>query len=336
MTTGIPDFYSRIQSEILLNFTDLQDTPGLYDGSANKNVRVNAIEKELEFGGAYLDSGLDAAKGVGGRKGRVWWATDSEKLYYDNGTDWVEILRSEAVSRLASLVDHAHASLSGVSSDQHHAESHTHASHTAIGADDHHAQAHTLASHSTKAHTELTDVSKDQHHNEDHHARHELGGDDKPSVAGLSGLLADPQTPIAQSKFSAHKNGTNQTGVVTGTWTKVTFETEECDIGSKYDAPNSKWTPGVIGNAHVSAQATLANIVDQKLMSLDVYKNGNHYKRINLYASETSGQGAHISCDVLVDAVTDYFEVWFYHTAGDDRIIQGNAALTWFMGHMLV
>ena len=41
----------------------------------------------------------------------------------------------------------AHADLSGVTSDQHHAQGHTHLSHTGIGTDDHHAQSHTHLSH---------------------------------------------------------------------------------------------------------------------------------------------------------------------------------------------
>lgn len=152
MATGLQDYFSRVFSEMLLGFTDLQDTPGSYVGEANKNVRVNEAESGLEFGGAYFDGGLDAAKGEAGRIGRVWWATDSKILYWDDGTNWVEILRAEAVSRLASLVEHSHASLSN--------------------------------------------VSEDQHHPHEHHADHENGGDHEISVAGLSGLLADPQTPI--------------------------------------------------------------------------------------------------------------------------------------------
>jgi len=292
MTSGTPDFYSRIQSEILLNFTDLQDTPGLYDGSANKNVRVNAIEKELEFGGAYFDSGLDADKGVGGRKGRVWWATDLKILYYDDGVNWVEILRAEAVSRLASLVDHAHASLSGVSSDQHHAH--------------------------------------------EHHADHENGGDHEISVAGLSGLLADPQTPIALPKFSAHKNGTSQTGIVSGVYTKVTFTTEAYDEGSKYDAANSRWTPGIIGKANISASIHFEWIADAVDMIINIYKNGSLCKGKIFFASGTGGQGVSISCDVLVDNVADYFEIYCEQGSGSDKAIWGAPEYAWFIGHMLV
>jgi len=117
MATGLPDYFSRVFSEMLLQFTDLQDTPGSYVGKANKNVRVNAVESGLEFGGAYFDAGVDADKGAAGRKGRVWWATDSKILYWDDGTDWVEILRSEIATRLASLAEKSFLSLTNVNVD---------------------------------------------------------------------------------------------------------------------------------------------------------------------------------------------------------------------------
>lgn len=65
--------------------------------------------------------------------------------------------------------------LTGVSADDHHAQSHTHASHTGIGPDDHHPQAHTH-NHDT----DLTGVSADDHHPQSHsHASHTgIGADD--------------------------------------------------------------------------------------------------------------------------------------------------------------
>jgi len=51
---------------------------------------------------------------------------------------------------LADLAEKSHASLTNVTSDQHHP------------------QAHTLASHSTKAHSELTNITADQHHSQNH------------------------------------------------------------------------------------------------------------------------------------------------------------------------
>lgn len=91
---------------------------------------------------------------------------------------------------LAGLTEKAHGSLTGVTSDQHHAKVHGDAEHsksyiegsevpthetdptvdatlkgvTKAQVQDHTPKAHTLASHSTKAHSELTGVTASQHH----------------------------------------------------------------------------------------------------------------------------------------------------------------------------
>lgn len=114
MGTGLPDYYSRVLTDLPTKFIDLQDAPPTYVGNDAKNLRVNDVETELEFGGAYLEYGLAAAIGAAGRVGRIYWATDTKILYWDNGTAWVEILRSEAVSRLASLSERSFASLTNV------------------------------------------------------------------------------------------------------------------------------------------------------------------------------------------------------------------------------
>jgi len=156
MSTGHLDWWFRGLLSLYMRFIELKDAPSSYEDQAGKNVRVNEDETGVEFGGAYLEDGLDAAKGDAGRKGRLYLATDTKILYEDDGVNWVERLRGESVTRLAELADKAHDSLSDVSSDQHHAQLHE----------------------GTHAHINLTGVSKDQHHNEDHHARHELLGAD--------------------------------------------------------------------------------------------------------------------------------------------------------------
>jgi hypothetical protein len=171
---------------------------------------------------------------------------------------------------------------------------------------------------------------------EDHNARHEDGGLDEISVAGLSGVLADPQTPVVQAKFSANKNGTNQTAITTATWTKVTFGTEEYDVGSKYDAANSKWVPGVVGQAHIDAAILFGGLADQCYVDLAIYKNGASYKLELRTASGTAGQGTGVHADINITAITDYFEIYCYHTRGSDATIDGTANVTFFAGHVLV
>jgi hypothetical protein len=77
-------------------------------------------------GRQLLQVGTDAGKPAAGTVGRIYYATDTKIFYYDNGTTWEEYLRAETVSRLASLAEKSHASLTDVTADQHHARSHDH------------------------------------------------------------------------------------------------------------------------------------------------------------------------------------------------------------------
>ena len=169
-----------------------------------------------------------------------------------------------------------------------------------------------------------------------HKTSHQDAGSDEISVAGLSGLLADPQTPLALPKFAVNKNGVDQTGVVSGVWTKVTFTTEEYDTNDTYDAPNSKWIPGIIGKAEIIATLTWAIVVDQTANYISIFKNGAEYKSMFKQNSGTGLQSACLVFDVLIDVVTDYFEIYAYQDSGSNRTINGATGHTLFMGHMLV
>lgn len=140
---------------------------------------------------------------------------------------------------------------------------------------------------------------------------------------------------VGLPKFSAHKNGTNQTEIVSGVWTKVTFVTEEYDVGGTYDAPNSKWIPGIVGKGHIDAVALWLTAVDGSQFYCAIYKNGVLYKSTALTASGTGAQAPLLSCDVPVDVVTDYFEIYVLQVCGEDKSIYGGIPYTWFMGHML-
>ena len=147
--------------------------------------------------------------------------------------------------------------------------------------------------------------------------------------------LPNAADPIGLPKFSAHKNGVNQTGIVTDTVTKVTFTTEVYDVGGAYDAPNSKWTPGVVGKGHIDANVYWTTTVDQAEFDLVFYKNGVDIAWTLIRASGAGSFMTQMSLDFSVDAVTDYFEIYCYQGSGTDKIIGGGAGLTWVMGHML-
>jgi hypothetical protein len=67
-----------------------------------------------------LRMGLDASKPAAGTAGRFYYATDTMILYRDTGGSWTEAARAEVKSRLASLFEKAHSSLSGIGASDHH------------------------------------------------------------------------------------------------------------------------------------------------------------------------------------------------------------------------
>lgn len=79
------------------------------------------LSDELVLGTAVIMRGLAAARPAAGTAGRIYIETDGSYIVYrDNGAGWDEIARGEAGIRLAQLAEKAHASLTGVSADQHH------------------------------------------------------------------------------------------------------------------------------------------------------------------------------------------------------------------------
>jgi hypothetical protein len=132
--------------------------------------------------------------------------------------------------------------------------------------------------------------------------------------------------------FSVHKNGTDQTAVVTSTWTKVTFGTEEWDTNS--DFASDRFTPTVAGKYTLKACVQWNNMPSDTDIQIAVYENGAIYKYIRMPIAGTATElgGPPIVIDVDANGTTDYYEIYAWHNAGVDRIIEGDSNATWFMG----
>lgn len=126
--------------------------------------------------------------------------------------DLVETVDEDAQhSHDADGVPVSHADLTGVTSDQHHAQSHTHASHTGIGTDDHHNKVHThvnAGEGGTVSHDDLTGVSVNDHHAQAHdqgdHNAAEVG--DLVAVAATADAGTSVEVPNADHRH-AHGSG---------------------------------------------------------------------------------------------------------------------------------
>ncbi len=135
-------------------------------------------------------------------------------------------------------------------------------------------------------------------------------------------------TPI----FSAEKSA-NQNGVVTATWTLVTFDTEEFDTNS--DFASNRFTPTVAGKYQLCAQVTCGNLTDGKLLTTAIYKNGAIFKADSrISASATPDLGGGLTVVVDANGSTDYFEVFVFHDNGSDRsfIFGTGSAYSYFSG----
>jgi hypothetical protein len=140
--------------------------------------------------------------------------------------------------------------------------------------------------------------------------------------SGTKGILDGSSSSITLSA--------DQTGIANATWTKVLFNTKEWDDYSLFDTTNYRWVPGVIGRGRITAQATWIASVDLSLVEISVYKNGTIYKTNGTLAGATSSElTSAINCNVYIDALTDYFEIFVKQSTGTTESLFGLANLTW-------
>lgn len=131
--------------------------------------------------------------------------------------------------------------------------------------------------------------------------------------------------------FSAHKNGTNQTGVVTATQTKVTFATEVYDNGGLFDAvTNYRWVPPP-GHVRVTGSVAYTSAVDQTYCQVRLYKNGATFKRGLIVASGTLIQSVAVNAEDECNG-TDYYELYAEQNSGSNKDIDGVVNLTYLLG----
>jgi len=138
------------------------------------------------------------------------------------------------------------------------------------------------------------------------------------------------------SGFSATKGGVNQTGVAASTYTKVTFTTEVFDVTGQYDAPNSKYIPTAAGKYQIIAGLLWVSIGnDTSPMKLAVYKNGALEKETTTKASGTGANGTFVSCMVVANGTTDFFEIFAFQASAGAADVDGTVTDTYFQGNAI-
>jgi len=133
-----------------------------------------------------------------------------------------------------------------------------------------------------------------------HHARHENGGADELSVAGLSGVLADAQTPVAHNQSASTINdgvlALARGGLANATFTNSQFLMKSPDtatiVSSGYTAASFAASShvGATGGAHGDATALVAGFLTAAGFSAII---ANTAKTTNAnHSGEVTGSGA--------------------------------------------
>lgn len=151
------------------------------------------------------------------------------------------------------------------------------------------------------------------------------------AIPAIAGAVTNPYIldgAVSQSKlganvagngpaFNAYRASTNQTGITSGTWTKVQFNTKDYDTTNAYDATtNYRFQPLVSGyyqvNAMLDIYASTSNITNT---AISIYKNGIEHKRGNGGSYTSSEIFSNVSAIVYLNGSTDYIEIYFNATS---------------------
>jgi hypothetical protein len=149
--------------------------------------------------------------------------------------------------------------------------------------------------------------------------------------------LTEGRSNYSRPTFSADLNGSDQTGIISATPTKLNFNHENYDIGSCYDAANAKWTPSAgLVLIIIKVQFKGINVIDQTQYFSQLYKNGAQYLN---QLSTASGAGAVAPVLMVFDFAsgTDYYEAYCQGGAAAEgnKTVNGSAVATFFQGVVL-
>ena len=131
--------------------------------------------------------------------------------------------------------------------------------------------------------------------------------------------------------FSAHKNGTNQSGLGAAVSTKITWSTELFDTDSCF--AGSSFTPNVAGKYLLTSTLLIGAAVAGKLYYAIVFKNDVFFLAgPPIYAATGGSWGVGVCAIVDANGTTDKFDIYLFNGDTSDLEISGAGGNTWFSG----
>jgi hypothetical protein len=128
-----------------------------------------------------------------------------------------------------------------------------------------------------------------------------------------------------QPAFSAYLTGYQN--ISSGSYTKVTFDTEEFDTNNNFSS--SRFTPTVAGYYQLDACVSCQSVYNT--LKVAIYKNGSIHKiGFNVQTNAVSGN---VSSVVYANGSTDYFEIYAFF--GTTQTAEPSADSTYFNGSLV-
>jgi hypothetical protein len=158
-----------------------------------------------------------------------------------------------------------------------------------------------------------------------------LGSGNWKCTAYQRAAVAPGDTAIA---FLANKNGVAQS-LTDETWAKLTFGTENFDIGGYYDTATSRYTPPA-GTYLINGRWGTSTFGAQNLGGVAIYKNGSRLYS-NFIADANGAREFTVAItQIMALSGTDYVELWGYvNTAASPQDVDGAAEFTTFSAAQL-
>ena len=139
-------------------------------------------------------------------------------------------------------------------------------------------------------------------------------------------------TPSFFAKLSSSQS------ISSGSFTKITFDTEEWDTGGGFDTSNNRFVvpANQAGKYVITAGIYIDGLDDGEYDELFIYKNGSsiNWGRQNSNSPRTDAHGAFTTTATLNLAVSDYVEIYVYQNEGAAR--NADANYTFMSGHRLI
>ena len=168
-----------------------------------------------------------------------------------------------------------------------------------------------------------------------------------PNVSTATGTLPIANGGTGAATFAAAgldntpsfsvTNGSN-TNVVASTWVKLAFNTEYYDTNSAFASDKFTVPASNAGKYYFGYTTRIQNIDDQEYAAIKLYKNGSALdteRAMGMNYSSKAVQGINVSCFYIDEAaVSDYYEVYAYHTSGSAQYAEPGATV--FFGYKLL